>query len=72
LGKKPQHARSAQPKVSLDSTQDFYELTQLKIANPNLVKTEKERLVCKNVWQVTSNRRSAVVVSNRTRLHQLR
>ena len=29
-----QHARGDQPKVSLDSAKDFYELTQLKIANP--------------------------------------
>jgi deoxyhypusine synthase len=29
-----QHARQDQPKVSLDSAKDFYELTQLKIANP--------------------------------------
>jgi deoxyhypusine synthase len=29
-----QHARRDKPKVSLDSAKDFYELTQLKIANP--------------------------------------
>ncbi len=29
-----QHARGDSPKVSLDSAKDFYELTQLKIANP--------------------------------------
>lgn len=29
-----QHARQDRPKVSLDSAKDFYELTQLKIANP--------------------------------------
>ena len=29
-----QHARGDKPKVSLDSAKDFYELTQLKIANP--------------------------------------
>jgi len=29
-----QHERGARPKVSLDSAKDFYELTQLKIANP--------------------------------------
>jgi deoxyhypusine synthase len=29
-----QHARGDRPKVSLDSVKDFYELTQLKIANP--------------------------------------
>jgi deoxyhypusine synthase len=29
-----QHKRGARPKVSLDSAKDFYELTQLKIANP--------------------------------------
>jgi deoxyhypusine synthase len=29
-----QHARPDQPKVSIDSVKDFYELTQLKIANP--------------------------------------
>lgn len=29
-----QHARQDTPKVSLDSAKDFYELTQLKIANP--------------------------------------
>ena len=29
-----QHARGDQPKVSLDSAKDFYELTQLKIKNP--------------------------------------
>ncbi len=29
-----QHARQGQPKVSIDSAKDFYELTQLKIANP--------------------------------------
>ncbi|MEX2112349.1 MAG: deoxyhypusine synthase [Pirellulales bacterium] len=29
-----QHARGDQPKVSIDSAKDFYELTQLKIANP--------------------------------------
>ena len=29
-----QHARPDRPKVSLDSAKDFYELTQLKIANP--------------------------------------
>ena len=35
------HMRSAQPKGELDSAQDFYELTQLKMANPNFVKAEK-------------------------------
>jgi deoxyhypusine synthase len=29
-----QHARGDQPKISLDSAKDFYELTQLKIKNP--------------------------------------
>jgi deoxyhypusine synthase len=29
-----QHARQDKPKVSLDSAKDFYEITQLKIANP--------------------------------------
>lgn len=29
-----QHARQGKPKVSMDSAKDFYELTQLKIANP--------------------------------------
>jgi deoxyhypusine synthase len=29
-----QHARGDAPKVSIDSVKDFYELTQLKIANP--------------------------------------
>jgi deoxyhypusine synthase len=29
-----QHARGEQPKVSIDSVKDFYELTQLKIHNP--------------------------------------
>src|SRR6201992_3406482 len=29
-----QHARGDQPKVSIDSVKDFYELTQLKIKNP--------------------------------------
>jgi len=29
-----QHARQNQPKVSIDSAKDFYEITQLKIANP--------------------------------------
>ena len=29
-----QHARGDKPKVSIDSAKDFYELTQLKIANP--------------------------------------
>ena len=29
-----QHERGDRPKVSLDSAKDFYELTQLKIANP--------------------------------------
>jgi deoxyhypusine synthase len=29
-----QHARRGQPVVSIDSAKDFYELTQLKIANP--------------------------------------
>lgn len=29
-----QHKRGDQPKVSIDSAKDFYELTQLKIANP--------------------------------------
>ena len=29
-----QHARGDNPKVSIDSAKDFYELTQLKIANP--------------------------------------
>jgi deoxyhypusine synthase len=30
-----QHARQGKPMVSIDSAKDFYELTQLKIANPN-------------------------------------
>ncbi|HEV2645223.1 MAG TPA: deoxyhypusine synthase [Acidobacteriaceae bacterium] len=30
-----QHARRGKPMVSIDSAKDFYELTQLKIANPN-------------------------------------
>ena len=30
-----QHARQNKPKVSLDSAKDFYEITQLKIANPS-------------------------------------
>jgi deoxyhypusine synthase len=30
-----QHARGDLPKVSIDSAKDFYELTQLKIANPS-------------------------------------
>jgi deoxyhypusine synthase len=30
-----QHARGDQPKVSIDSAKDFYELTQLKIRNPD-------------------------------------
>src|ERR1035437_7593227 len=30
----PQHARQGKPMVSIDSAKDFYELTQLKIANP--------------------------------------
>jgi deoxyhypusine synthase len=30
-----QHARQDKPKVSIDSAKDFYELTQLKIANPS-------------------------------------
>lgn len=30
-----QHARRGQPVVSIDSAKDFYELTQLKIANPS-------------------------------------
>ena len=30
-----QHARQDRPKVSIDSAKDFYELTQLKIANPS-------------------------------------
>lgn len=30
-----QHERGDQPKVSLDSAKDFYELTQIKIANPS-------------------------------------
>lgn len=30
-----QHARQGKPMVSLDSAKDFYELTQLKIANPS-------------------------------------
>lgn len=30
-----QHARGDQPKVAIDSVKDFYELTQIKIANPN-------------------------------------
>ncbi len=29
-----QHARGERPKVSIDSVKDFYELTQIKIANP--------------------------------------
>ena len=29
-----QHARQGKPHVSIDSAKDFYELTQLKIANP--------------------------------------
>jgi deoxyhypusine synthase len=29
-----QHARGDQPKVSIDSAKDFYELTQLKVKNP--------------------------------------
>jgi deoxyhypusine synthase len=29
-----QHGRGEKPKVSIDSVKDFYELTQLKIANP--------------------------------------
>ena len=29
-----QHARQGKPTVSIDSAKDFYELTQLKIANP--------------------------------------
>ena len=29
-----QHARQNKPRVSIDSVKDFYELTQLKIANP--------------------------------------
>jgi deoxyhypusine synthase len=29
-----QHARGDKPKVTIDSVKDFYELTQLKIANP--------------------------------------
>ncbi len=29
-----QHARGEQPKVSIDSVKDFYELTQLKVKNP--------------------------------------
>ncbi len=29
-----QHGRGDQPKVSIDSAKDFYELTQLKIRNP--------------------------------------
>ena len=29
-----QHARQGKPRVSIDSAKDFYELTQLKIANP--------------------------------------
>jgi len=29
-----QHARQGKPSVSIDSAKDFYELTQLKIANP--------------------------------------
>ncbi len=29
-----QHERGSRPKVSLDSAKDFYEITQLKIANP--------------------------------------
>ena len=29
-----QHARQDKPKVSIDSAKDFYEITQLKIANP--------------------------------------
>ena len=30
-----QHARQDKPKVSIDSAKDFYEITQLKIANPS-------------------------------------
>ena len=30
-----QHERGSKPKVSLDSAKDFYEITQLKIANPS-------------------------------------
>jgi deoxyhypusine synthase len=30
-----QHARQGKPMLSIDSAKDFYELTQLKIANPN-------------------------------------
>ena len=30
-----QHAKGKKPKVTLDSAKDFYELTQLKIKNPN-------------------------------------
>ena len=30
-----QHERGSKPKVSLDSAKDFYEITQLKIANPD-------------------------------------
>lgn len=30
-----QHTRSERPRVSIDSAKDFYELTQLKIRNPN-------------------------------------
>jgi deoxyhypusine synthase len=30
-----QHARQDKPRVSIDSAKDFYELTQLKIANPS-------------------------------------
>lgn len=30
-----QHARQNKPRVSIDSAKDFYELTQLKIANPS-------------------------------------
>ena len=30
-----QHARQGKPMVSIDSAKDFYELTQLKIANPS-------------------------------------
>ena len=40
LGKKPS-MHEARGQVSLDSAQDFYELTQLKMANPNFVKAEK-------------------------------
>ena len=29
-----QHERGNRPKMSLDSAKDFYEITQLKIANP--------------------------------------